>query len=252
MDGTSEATVRVYATNQQMTFRFADRSTSIAGSAPFIYDPAVVQGGVFLPAPPPLRPISFFPRDTPSQYTRRTNIHLMQVVSMNMKDDTTGARLLIGLPYAEKYPGTFFNSSLFPEGDAASYGVVTSLVDTTGLSDPEIRRLGYPARSFFGVYHILETPMGVFFNKKATQMELQPDQNGKLALTLPPIPFSYTLINGPIPLYDITNPNGPAVAEVIGAAHGSDSPSTFSAGSWPFNQGSTGQGQAKLSGRGTE
>jgi hypothetical protein len=249
MDGTSEATVRVYATKQQMTFRFADHSTSIAGSAPFIYDPAVVQGGVFLPAPPPLRPISFFPRDTPPLYKRRTNIHLMQVVSMNMTDDTTGARLLIGYPYAEKYPGTFFNSSLFPEGDAASYGVVTSLVDTEGLSDDEIRGLGYPARSFFGVYHILETPMGVFFNKKATQMELQPDQNGKLALTLPPIPFLYSLINGPIPLYDINNPNGPAVAEVVAAAHGSDSPATFSVGSWPFNQGSA--SQAKLGGGGT-
>jgi hypothetical protein len=250
MDGTSEATVRVYATNEQMTFRFADTSTSIAGSAPFIFEPALPQSGVFLPAPPPLRPISFFPRDTPPLYTRRTNIHLMQVVSMNMKDDTTGARLLIGLPYAEKYPEIFFKSSLFPEGDAASYGVVTSLADTEGLSDDEIRALGYPARSFFGVYHILETPMGVFFNKKATQMELQPDQNGKLALTLPPIPFLYSLINGPIPLYDINNPNGPAVAEVIGAAHGSHTHATFSAESWPFSQGTL--VQAKPGGRDTK
>jgi len=211
-----------------------------------------VQKGVFLPVPQPLRPVAFFPRDAPPRYLQVTNIQLLQVVSMNVQDNSTGARLLIGLPYAEKYPEIFFKTGLLPEGvrDAASYGVVQSLVDVSRLKPDQRAKAGYPSRSFFGVYHILETPMGTFFNKKATQMELQPDSAGKLALTLPPIPFQYELINGPIPLYDIKNPDGQAVAEIVLAHHRSSAAASFSPESWPFRPTEPARG-AKPPGGGT-
>lgn len=236
MDGSSEATVRVYATGQTMTFSFTDQSTSIAASAPTSFNSNLQKSGVFVPVPPPLRPVAHYPLNTPDRYERNTALHMMQVVSMNMRDPKSGSGLLIGMPYAEKYPEIFFDSKLFPAGarDASSFGVVQSLMETRGGGQEEIRNTGYPARSFFGIYHILETPMGTFFNKKATQMELQPDRNGKLALTLPPIPFSYTLLNGPIPLFDVKNPNGKPVAEIVAAHHESSREArSFSPDSWP-------------------
>ena len=79
--------------------------------------------------------------------------------------------------------------------------------------------------------------MGTFFNKKPTQMELQPSPTGKLALTLPPVPFLYSLVNGPIPLYDAKDPNGQPIGDVVEARHGSDGPGSLPAiDAWPFVQ----------------
>ena len=50
-------------------------------------------------------------------------------------------------------------------------------------------------------------------------MELQPSADGKLALKLPPLPFNYSLINGPIPLFFADNPKGDAVADLTVAHH---------------------------------
>jgi hypothetical protein len=167
----------------------------------------------------------------------------MQVISMNMRDreERSACRLLIGLPYAEKYPDIFFNKSHFEPGrtDASSYGVVQSLTEfksnSTGRSDVDAN--GYPARSFFAIYHVLETSVGTFFNKKATQMELQPSPEGKLALTLPPIPFNYSLINAPIPLFDVRDPDGQPVGEVYAAHHESaGAASRPTPEAWPWHQ----------------
>jgi hypothetical protein len=236
MDGASEATVKIKSTGETLTFSFTDQSTSIAASAPTLFNSGLIKAGMFVPVPPPLRPLAHYPLNTPERFTRRTVLHLMQVVSMNMKDSKSGARLLIGLPYADRYPEIFFNSKLFPSGaeDASSFGVVQALMENQSGSPDQVRSTGYPARSFFGIYHILETPKGTFFNKKATQMELQPNKDGKFALTLPPIPFNYSLINDPIPLYDIKNPTGEPVAEIIAAHHESSREATrFSPDSWP-------------------
>lgn len=227
MDGTSEATVRILATGQEFTLKFHDGNTSISATEPMIYSEPVLGTRVYLAAPEPLKPFAYFPRGLPDKYKRNTTMHLLQVISMNMRDQDSGAALLIGLPYVEKYPELFFRRDLFEHGaqDASSYGVVSSLTDFT---DPitgrkEVDSNGYPARSAFAIFHILETTMGTFFNKKPTIMELQPDKNGKLALRLPPIPFNYDLINGPIPLYDIRSPNGDPIAAIIVAHHRSDS-----------------------------
>ena len=50
-------------------------------------------------------------------------------------------------------------------------------------------------------------------------MELQPSADGKLALKLPPLPFKYALINGPIPLYLTDDPDGEAIADLVAAHH---------------------------------
>jgi hypothetical protein len=239
MNGTSGATVRVLSTGEHLSFEWRDENTSIAASAPVLYDETVQERGIYIPVPPPLEPTAFYPRNTPDRYRRRTTMHLMQVVSMNMRSRDGSSRLLIGLPYVEAYPDLFHDGALFGREvkSAASYGVVQSL---TEFVDPRTGRMnaesnGYPARSFFGIYHILETPMGVFFNKTPTQMELQPDRNGKLALTLPPIPFSYQLLNGPIQLFDVKDPRGEPVAEVVDAHHESVAAATrATAEDWPY------------------
>src|SRR5262249_43938590 len=153
-----------------------------------------------------------------------------QVISMNMRERDSNCRLLIGLPYAEKYPELFFRQDIFNDGKTggSSYGIVQSL---TEFDDPETGRRtteanGYPARSFFAIYHILETKVGTFFNKKPSMMELQPNEQGKLALTLPPIPFNYQLINGPIPLFDVNHPDSSPVGELIAAHHESTQPAS--------------------------
>jgi len=233
MDGQSDATVRILATGKEMTFHFSDQDTSIAASAPQLFSKELTDKPAFIPVPPPLRPEARYPSGAPARYFRPTTLHLMQVVSMNMKDAASGAKLLIGLPYVEAYPDLFWKSGLFQDKDASSYGVVQSLTTFAG----DAKANGYPARSFFSIYHILETSQGVFFNKKPTQMELQPDKNGKLALTLPPIPFLYQLSNGPIPLFDVKNPNGQPVAEIIAAHHESSrAAATPSLDSWPWHQ----------------
>lgn len=232
MDGTSGATVRVYGTGEEVSFDFSDASTSIAASAPRGFDEVEMKKGLFLPTPAPLRSRAFYPPNTPDRYHRNATLHLMQVISMNMRAADRSAALLIGLPYAEKYPEIFFNPEIFGrEGDASSFGVVQSLVEGSRPTD------GYPARSFFGIYHILETPFGTFFNKKATQMELQPDERGRLARALPPVPFRYELINKPIPLYRVEDPAGDPVAEIIAAHHESDRPAVhFTPDSWPVHR----------------
>lgn len=239
MNGTSGATVRVLSNGEQLSFEWRDENTAIAASAPVVYDQAVGERGMYIPVPPPLEPTAFYPRDTPGQYRRRTTMHLMQVVSMNMRSQDGSSRLLIGLPYVEAYPQLFRDGALFGHEvrNAASYGVVQSLTEFADprTGRPTVESNGYPARSFFGIYHILETPMGAFFNKTPTQMELQPDRDGKLALTLPPIPFSYRLLNGPIQLFDVRNPRGPAVAEVIEAHHESNAAAARpTQEAWPY------------------
>lgn len=241
MNGSSGATVRVLETGEKLTFEWRDENTSIAATAPLLYDDLRQEQGVHIPVPPPLRPVAFYPADTPRQYRRRTTMHLMQVVSMNMRSEDGSSRLLIGLPYVEAYPDLFHDGELF-DGEvksAASYGVVQSLTEfvnpRTGRMDAAAN--GYPARSFFGIYHVLETPMGTFFNKTPTQMELQPDRNGKLALTLPPIPFSYQLLNGPIQLFDVNDPRGRPVAEVVDAHHESSAAAMRATPEdWPFRR----------------
>ena len=143
---------------------------------------------------------------------------------MNMRSKETESRLLIGLPYAERYPELFFRRDLFGETrrdtSAASFGVVQSLTEfSESNGDKTPATNGYPARSFFAIYHLIETPIGPLFNKRSTQMELQPSADGKLALKLPPIPFKYSLINPPIPLFLASDPDGQPVADLISAAH---------------------------------
>lgn len=224
MDGESEATIRFLATGKEMTFKFRDQGTSITASAPKLLSDAV-KAPLFVPAPSPLRPLAEAPTGLPDEYQKEAVVQLLQVVSMNMRAEQGGAGLLIGLPYAEKYPEIFFNKKALgnDRDDASSFGMVHSLVTADG-GRPETKdtsKAGYPARSVFDVLHIVETPLGAYFNKKPTRMELQSDKDGKLALTLPPIPFSYRLVNGPIPLFDVKNPDGKPVAEIIAAHHDS-------------------------------
>lgn len=239
MDGFSSATVRVYQTGEQITFDFHDSATSISASAPILpTDPATARGLV-VPTPEPLKPIARLPKRVPEGFRNAAALQLLQVVSMNMRSKDGRSSLLIGLPYAERFPRLFFNRSLFSDGDdsATSYGAVASLTDFDEVTGRRTTRTnGYPARSAFAIYHILETPMGTFFNKKPTVMELQPDRDGKLALSLPPIPFMYRLVNGPIPLYDVTKPNAPPVAEITNAHHKADSPMlNVTTEAWPWH-----------------
>jgi len=240
MDGFSAAHIRILGSNEEIVLEFRDLNTSIAASSPELFAPGNERKELYVPVPEPLRPFAIFPFQTPYFYKRETTHHLLQVVSMNMKGSDSNSNLLIGLPYATKYPHIFYDKELFKNEeniDGSSFGVVSSLTDftnsETGLT--ELESNGYPARSFFGIYHIIETPIGALFNKKATQMELQPDKNGKLALTLPPIPFMYELINGPIPLFHVDNPKGEPVAELFSARHGSDKNSGMpTANAWPW------------------
>lgn len=224
MDGYSDATIRLRASEEEVFLQFWDQNTSIAASAPMVYNESHLDSEVFTPVPPPLRSFAHFPENTPDAYKRHTSYHLMQVISMNMRSKDSDSRLLIGLPYAEKYPELFYRGDLFGETrddqDASSYGVVQSLTEfseSNGEKTPNTN--GYPARSFFAIYHLIETPMGNLLNKRATQMELQPSADGKLALKLPPLPFTYSLINGPIPLYLADNPSGEPIADLIAAHH---------------------------------
>jgi hypothetical protein len=239
MDGFSSATVKFRGGDQQITMDFTDASTSISASMPFLHDDALCQQGLFVPVPPPLEPVAYLPKRTPDRDTRDTTSILLQVVSMDMRSKDNTSRLLIGLPYAERYPRLFNGGAGFTYGarTGASYGVVQSLteiVDASGRRD--VNSNGFPARSFFGIYHIVETPIGALFNKIPTQMELQPSKEGKLALALPPIPFWYELINGPIPLYDVDKPDGEPVADLVRAAHGSRSAATTAnLEAWPWH-----------------
>ena len=224
MDGFSDATVRL-RDGTELSFAFQDSNTSISASAPVLYGEKELEDGVYTAVPPPLEPQAFYPLNTPETYREATTLHLLQVVSMNMRSLDGQSSLLIGLPYAERYPDLFFSTDVLESGDkgAASYGVVQSLTrfERDQRTDNPTDANGYPARSFFGIYHVIETSVGAFFNKKATQMELLPNRQGKLATKLPPIPFIYKLLNGPIPLYDVKDPIGEAIGEVIQARHGS-------------------------------
>lgn len=229
MDGISQATVKLQQPKQEITMRWHDNATSIAASAPVIPNKMRIEDGAFLVAPEPLRSWAHFPSGVPPAYKEGKAMQLLQVISMNMRSDDGKSSLLIGLPYAQKYPQVFSREG-FADGakDAMSFGVVSSIKDVPGEN-------GFPARSCFAVYHILETEFGVYFNKKPTVMELQPTNDGKLALTLPPIPFRYELVNGPIPLYDIRNPEGPPIGEVVAAHHESSSHvRAIEKGSWPW------------------
>lgn len=238
MDGYSDATVQLRESGEILRFEFHDQSTSIAASSPFVHR-AAGQDEVFVPAPPPLRPVARAPFGTPETYQRSTATHAMQVISMDMRGVDGHSRLLIGLPYAELHPEIFFRSGLFEGGDdAQSYGVVQSLTEFVDpeLGEPSVRSNGYPARSFFAIYHLIETPIGALFNKRASQMELQPSSDGKLALSLPPIPFEYTLMNGPIPLYAAEEPDGPPLGDVTVAHHRSGEAAQFaSEAAWPWH-----------------
>jgi hypothetical protein len=230
MDGRSDATVEL-KNGDVFTLEFHDAGTSIAASAPLPRPDAATEG-VFVPAPPPLPPIAVYPAAAPERYRAGASLHLLQVVSMNMQSADKESRLLIGIPYAEARPDIFFGDLGFDDGrsDAASFGVVQSLLERHPHGQ------GYPARSFFGIYHLIETPAGTFFNKKATQMELQPSADGKLALTLPPIPFEYELLNGPIPLFDVDDPGGEPIGEIVAAHHRSDEAAAAVAPeAWPWH-----------------
>lgn len=241
MDGFSDAWVRLRGSGEELSFAFEDSNTSIAASAPALYGEGEMDDGLYVPVPEPLAPVAFYPGKTPSDYRRDTTMHLLQVVSMNMRSLDERSALLIGMPYAERYPEIFFAESLLESGPrgAASYGVVQSI---TSFADPAtgkrtIDSNGYPARSFFAIYHIIETPAGVLFNKKATQMELQPNRDGKLATKLPPIPFIYKLLNGPIPLFDVEDPDGDPVADLVNAMHGSHKEASRpTIDEWPYHQ----------------
>ncbi|MCQ4080764.1 hypothetical protein NGB36_09145 [Streptomyces sp. RB6PN25] len=238
MNGYSEATVRLRDTGEEITLRFEDENTSIAASAPLRYDESIETEGIYVPVPPPLTSRAMYPRHTPDRYRRPTTLQLLQVVSMNMRSADGNSRLLIGLPYAEAQPDLFFSNRMETgDHDASSYGVVQSLTEfhDPATDEPDLHGNGFPARSFFGIYHLIETPLGAFFNKKATQMELQPSADGKLALTLPPIPFMYTLLNGPIPLFDVNNPDGDPIGDVVSGRHGSHGASAVpSEDAWPW------------------
>jgi hypothetical protein len=242
MDGYSDARIRIRGSNEEIFLAFWDRNTSIAASAPRVFDPSLEEAMVYTPAPEPLMPHARLPEATPDRYKASTNQHLMQVISMNMKSKETDARLLIGLPYAEKYPEVFFRRDLFGETrrdtSASSYGVVQSLTDFVESNGEKTATTnGYPARSFFAIYHIIETPIGPLFNKRATQMELQPGGDGKLALKLPPIPFKYSLINPPIPLFLASDPDGKPVADLVSAMHhDAGAAMTPTTDSWPLHK----------------
>lgn len=241
MDGYSAADVRITASGETLSFEWYDENTTIAARAPFVYDEEAAKRGLYTVVPKPLRPLGLLPTHLPKGYDRKTTSHLLQVVSMNMTSRDGKSRLLIGYPYAEKYAGLFFSDVVSGNADrgAASYGIVQSLTEFT---DPEtggvhVDTNGYPAKSVFAVYHILETTVGAFFNKKPTVMELQPDKAGKLALSLPPIPFEYNLVNGPIPLYDVNDPHSKPVAEVLAAHHNAQAAAVKeSEEAWPFHQ----------------
>jgi hypothetical protein len=241
MDGYSDARIRIRASGEEILLQFWDQNTSIAASAPKTFDSTHLAATHYTPAPPPLNSTASFPENTPKRYQEQTSYHLMQVISMNMRAKDSDARLLIGLPYAEKYPHIFYRNDLFGEtrrdSTASSFGVVQSLTQFTepgGGRTPDTN--GYPARSFFAIYHLIETPVGALFNKKATQMELQPSADGKLALKLPPMPFKYSLINGPIPLYDVNSPTGEPIADVVAAHHNDAGASvTESPDAWPWH-----------------
>lgn len=257
MDGFSDAWVTLRGSGEELSFAFEDSNTSIAASAPALYDEAEATEGLYVPVPPPLEPTAFYPLKTPAEYRRDTTMHLLQVVSMNMRSLDERSSLLIGLPYAERYPELFFHRSLLESGPrgGASYGVVQSI---TAFPDPAtgertVTSNGYPARSFFAIYHVIETPAGVLFNKKATQMELQPNREGKLATKLPPIPFIYRLLNGPIPLFDADDPNGEPVADLISAMHGSHKEASQpSSAEWPYRQPDLEQIQKRIDERGSK
>jgi hypothetical protein len=235
MDGTSDATVKLRGSGEELKFDFHDESTSIGASSPFVHRP----GGdatAYVPAPQPLSPEARRPSDAPAGYDRPTSTHVLQVISMNMRGEDGSSRLLIGLPYAEAHPELFFRKGLLEAGDdAQSYGVVQSLTEfATADGGVSLSLNGYPARSFFSIYHLIETPIGSLFNKRASQMELQPDAEGKLALSLPPIPFLYSLLNGPIPLYDVKEPDGEPLADLVAAHHeGKKSAQYPSMEAWP-------------------
>lgn len=220
MDGTSDATVRLRGSGEELNFDFHDESTSIATSSPFMHQPGD-DATAYVPAPMPLSPEARRPSDAPVGYDRPTSTHVLQVISMNMRGEDGSSRLLIGLPYAEAHPELFFRKGLLEAGDdAQSYGVVQSLTEfRKGDGGVSLSLNGYPARSFFSIYHLIKTSIGALFNKRASQMELQPDEDGKLALSLPPIPFLYSLLNGPIPLYDVKEPDGEPVADLVAAHH---------------------------------
>ena len=67
-------------------------------------------------------------------------------------------------------------------------------------------------------------------------MELQPQADGKLALRLPPLPFNYALINGPIPLYLANQADDEPIADLI-MAHHRDEGAAFGAteDAWPWH-----------------
>jgi len=241
MDGGSDAQVRLLESGEHLAFKFADQNTSIAASAPVVY---AGTGDLILytPAPPPLRSSASLPENTPDPFLRPTSTHLLQVISMNMQTASDAARLLIGLPYAEEFPELFYRGDLFGitrrDRDASSYGIVQSLTEYVGAGgERNVEANGYPARSFFAIYHIIDTPIGALFNKKATQMELQPNRDHKLALRLPPMPFRYDLINGPIPLFHVDDPDGDPVAELL-SAHHHDSGAALAPTerAWPWHQ----------------
>lgn len=241
MDGYSDSTIILHGSGEVLKWEFHDKNTSIAATKPVLYHEKTIAEGLYIPVPEPLHAISYLPPDTPDRYRQETTMHFMQVVSMNMRASDEKSRLLIGLPYAEKYPEIFFDKKLFPNvqtGTASSYGVVQALTkfrnEETGEMD--VNQNGYPARSFFGIFHILETPVGVFFNKIPTQMELQPSDDGKLARNLPPIPFRYDMVNSPVPLYDVKDPYGKAVAHVVAAHHhDKGAASVLTEEAWPFH-----------------
>ena len=161
MDGYSDARIRLCGSDEEVFLQFWDQNTSIAASAPMLFDEAVDTREVFTPVPPPLRSCACFPENTPERYKRDTTFHALQVISMNMKSNDTDARLLIGLPYAEKYPAIFFRKDLFgvtrKDKDASSYGIVQSLTQFTEADDAKTPYTnGYPARSFFAIYHLIE------------------------------------------------------------------------------------------------
>ena len=238
VNGRVDATIRLNS-GQQFTVAFGDVNTSIAATAPFVFTPEAVANGIYAPVPGPLQPRAFLPSELPAAYRVATTMHLLQVVSMNMQSDDKSARFLVGLPYVERYPQLFAAERLFEGGraGASSYGAVTSLTRYSG--DP-VKANGFPARSSLALFHVIETPFGAFFNKKPAVMELQPDRSGKLALALPPIPFDYRLVNGPIPLYAVDRPDGDPVGELLGAAHVSHAGPASSGepdrNTWPFRR----------------
>ena len=241
MDGYSDARIRLRESEEEILLQFWDKNTSIAASAPTVFAAGQEEVDHFTAVPPPLQPLARFPENTPDRYKRTTTYHALQVISMNMKAKDSDARLLIGLPYAEKYPELFFRTDIFGidrrDESAASYGVVQSLTEfneSGGHKSPYTN--GFPARSFFAIYHLIETPIGALFNKKATQMELQPSTDGKLALKLPPLPFNYSLINGPIPLFSVDEPDGQPIADLLAAHHNDQAAATVpTRDAWPWH-----------------